>query len=334
MKKLLILLLAVLLVTAPAVLTASAGAAVDDEHGVGYFLWLTAADANACASGGEPQNQTTFDYGEIDGEAGVKLTYAPNGAVFDPYYSLVKLNLKQYKYCVMRYYFETPTDRDGGGNIFVRFDSNGGGSLYKNLTYEKNMWTTIYLDFTDVTKQWADDNAQITWLRVGHKVEEGEAFYIKYMAFFETMEEAEEFTGLADHASYNDTAAMAKALKAADYTNFELVENALKVDVSNCFFASEQEKIDNAERGILEAIGKLEKVPEQHGEKKTPSVPALEEITEAPTEAPTDAPTEASVPDNGSETDPASGGCKGLLTLPCALMLCAAAVCLTRRKED
>lgn len=318
---------------APAVLSASAAASVDDEHEVAYFMWLSASDPGACASGGEPQNQTTLDFGDIDGESGVKLTYAPNGAVFDPYYSLVKLNLKHYKYCVMRYYFETTTDRDAGGNIFVRFDSNGGGQIYKNITYEKNCWTTVYFDFTDVAKQWDDENAQITWLRIGHKVEEGEALYIRYMAFFDTMEEAEAFTGLADHTSYDNVAAMAKAMKGDEYTNFDLVTNALKVDVSGCFFASEQEKIDNAEKGILEAIGKLEKVPEQHGDKKQPSVPALEEITEPLTEAPTDAPAAVTEADAGTETGTASGGCKGLLAFPAALMLCAAAL-LVRRKED
>ena len=148
-----------------------------------------------------------------------------------------------------------------------------------------------------------------------------------------TMEEAEAFTGLADHTSYDNVAAMAKAMKGDEYTNFDLVTNALKVDVSGCFFASEQEKIDNAEKGILEAIGKLEKVPEQHGDKKQPSVPALEEITEPATEAPTDAPAAVTEADAGTETGTASAGCKGLLAFPVALMLCAAAL-LVRRKED
>ncbi|MCQ2430777.1 MAG: hypothetical protein MJ192_10665 [Clostridia bacterium] len=333
MKKLLTFLLLVCVTVSSAVICVSAGAAVDKEHGIGYYLWLDASDANNCKSGGEPLNQTTLDFAEIDGEAGVKMTYAPNGAGFDPYYSLVHLDLGKYRYCVMRYYFECPTDRSAGGNIFVRYDANGGGQIWKNVTYENNCWTTVFIDFTQGTK-WPDENPQISWFRIGHKSQEGEALYVRFIAFFETMEEAEAFEGLADFGSYNDTVAMAKSLKADEYTNFDLVEKALAEDVSGCFFSDEQYLIDNAEKNILNAIGQLKRLPEPHGEYRAPSAEVLELLTEAPTEAPTAPPTEPDVtaPEE-PDTQPA-GGCGGLICMPAILGVCVClALSAAKRRE-
>lgn len=320
MKKRVLIFLA--LFTLAGLFAAQANAVtVNTEHGLVYYLWDSEANEGENRSNNTPTNQMGIGFAEVDGTSAMKLTYAPNGAGKDPYYSLRAVALDDCKYCVINYYYETPDPSKTAGGRFWYLDGASGKWAYLNFDYKPNEWVKQVISFTPEDAGFSGDEWQASgktcgWFRLNVNLTENyDALYIRSIAFFKTREEAEKFDGLADTKAYTDLRLQALSLKPERYSNFDAVTAALANDASDVFYSYEQPRLDEAYNQLKTALDALS-IKSEHGEAQLPAVdkiPVLGAYPAGQTE-PSTAPTATEPVTTPANVKPGdSSGCNALI---------------------
>lgn len=125
----------------------------------------------------------------------MKLTIKEAG---DPYFTVSSLDISAYPYAVMSAYYKTDNTTVRYGSL--RVNSSKGWAVYENVEYTLNGWKDIVIDLTSVANVYqSGDSIHEIRIRLlqdaqaGDQNTVGDEVYIKCIAFFKTLEEAQAF---------------------------------------------------------------------------------------------------------------------------------------------